>query len=117
MVVCRGRVHIHAPLDWGGPIVNRALWIVQVLLGLFFVLAPGAPQLLLPPDALPMPIPLPQWFMLFTGLAEVAGGLGLILPGWTRIRPGLTPLAAIGLALVALGGTIYQIAAGEIGNA
>src|SRR5207249_3015370 len=37
--------------------------------------------------------------------------------GWLRIRPGLTPLAAAGLALVAIGGTVYQIAAGEPGNA
>jgi len=32
-------------------------------------------------------------------------------------RTGLTPLAAAGLALVALGGTIYQILSGEPGNA
>jgi uncharacterized membrane protein YphA (DoxX/SURF4 family) len=97
--------------------VNIALWTLQILMGLFFILASGAPKLLLPAEMLPMPIPLPAWFMTFTGVVEILGGLGLILPGLLRIRPGLTPLAAGGLALVALGGAVYQVAAGELGNA
>jgi DoxX-like family len=55
--------------------------------------------------------------LIFIGVAEILGGLGLILPGLLKIRPGLTPLAAAGLALVAIGGTVYQLAAGEPGNA
>ncbi len=97
--------------------MNRALWIVQGLLALFFALGSGAPKLLLPPEMLPLPIPLPRPFVLFIGVAEVLGALGLILPGITRVRPGLTPLAAVGLVLVTLGGTVYQLAAGEVGNA
>ena len=97
--------------------MNRALWILQGLLGLFFVLASGAPKLILPFADLPMPIPLPAWFITFIGVAEVAGGLGLILPGLLRIRTGLTPLAAAGLVLVTIGATVYQLAAGEPGNA
>src|SRR3954454_22396378 len=97
--------------------MNRALWILQVLLGLFFALASGAPKLLLPADALPMPIPLPGAFITLIGIAEVLGGLGLILPAVTRIRPGLTPLAAGGLVLVTIGATVYQLAAGAPGNA
>ena len=91
--------------------MNRALWIVQGLLALFFALGSGAPKLVLPPEALPMPIPLPGPFLRFIGVAEVLGGLGLILPGLTRTRPGLTPLAA-GLVLVTIGATVYQLAAG-----
>jgi len=97
--------------------MNRALWILQVLLGLFFALASGAPKLLLPADALPMPIPLPAAFITFIGVAEVLGGLGLILPGLTGIRTGLTPLAAAGLVLVTIGATVYQLAAGAPENA
>ena len=97
--------------------MNRALWILQGLLGLFFVLASGAPKLLLDLSDIPTPIPLPAWFLTFTGIAEVAGGLGLILPGLLKVRTGLTPLAAGGLVLVTIGATIYQLAAGEPGNA
>jgi hypothetical protein len=95
--------------------MNRALWIVQGLLGLFFVLGSGAPKLFLPLETLPMPmpIPLPAAFLRFIGVAEVLGGLGLILPGLLRIRPGLTPLAAAGLVLVTIGATVYQLMAGQ----
>ena len=95
----------------------RALWIVQALLGLFFALGSGAPKLLLPPEMLPLPIPLPRPFILFIGVAEVLGGLGLILPGLLRIRPGLAPLAAAGLVLVTIGATVYQLAAGQVESA
>ncbi len=98
--------------------MNRALWTVQTLVALFFGLASAAPKLFLPPEALPpLPIPLPRELILFIGVAEMAGALGLILPGITKIRPGLTPLAAAGLVLVTIGATVYQLAAGEPGNA
>jgi len=98
--------------------MNRTLWVVQILLALFFGLASSLPKLLLPPEMLPpMPIPIPRALTIFIGLAELAGALGLILPGLTRIRPGLTPLAAAGLTLVCIGGAAYQVASGEIGNA
>lgn len=97
--------------------INVLLWSLQVLLGLFFALGSGAPKLLLPVEEITMPLALPHWFMLFIGVAEVLGGLGLILPGLTRIRTGLTPLAASGLVLVTIGATVYQLAAGQPGNA
>ena len=97
--------------------MNLALWIAQVLLGLFFALGSGAPKLLLPPEMLPLPIPLPRLFVLFIGVAEVLGGLGLILPGLLGIRPGLAPLAAAGLVLLMIGATVYQVAAGQVESA
>ena len=38
-------------------------------------------------------IAFPELFLRFVGVAEVLGGLGLVLPGLLRIRPGLTVLA------------------------
>jgi len=96
---------------------NVALWVLQVLLGLFFVLASGAPKLLMPAEALPMPISIAQPLLWFIGVAEVAGGFGLILPGLFRIHTGLTPLAAAGLVIVTVGATVYNLAAGQPGSA
>jgi hypothetical protein len=93
--------------------LNIALWIVQGFLALFFALASGAPKLFLPVEVLAsnMPIPLPHLFVQFIGLAEVLGAIGLILPGVTRIRTGLIPSAAVGLVIVTLSATVYQLAA------
>ena len=60
-----------------------------------------------------MPLPLPGLFLRFTGVVEVLGAIGLILPWLLRIRPGLTPLAAAGLAIVMIGATVYTLAAGD----
>jgi uncharacterized membrane protein len=94
-------------------IMNKALWILQILLGLFFALASGAPKLLLPIESLPMPIPIPEAMLKLIGVAEVLGGLGLILPGTTHIKPGLTPLAAACLVVVTICATVYQLMAGQ----
>src|SRR5262249_27582922 len=89
--------------------INLGLWIAQWLLALMFVLASGAPKLLLPADTLPMPIPLPTWFVLFIGVCEVLGGLGLVLPGLFHIRTDLTVWAALGLVEVTVGATVYNL--------
>jgi hypothetical protein len=100
-----------------GKKLNVTLWVVQVLLALFWGLASGLPKFLMPLDTLPLPIALPAWVLYFIGAAEILGALGLVLPGLTHIRPGLTPLAAAGLVLITIGATIYQLAAGQPGNA
>lgn len=98
--------------------MNVGLWVLQVLLALFFGLASSVPKLFLPADMLPpLPIPLPSALIIFIGIAEMAGALGLVLPGLLKIQTWLTPLAAAGLGLVALGGMGYQLASGEAGNA
>jgi uncharacterized membrane protein len=93
------------------------LWILQSLLALFFIAASGAPKLLLPAETLPMPIPLSQGFIWFIGTCEVLGGLGLILPGLTRVQPRLTVLAAICLALLTVCAATYQLLGGQPANA
>ena len=74
-----------------------ALWIRQGLLGLRFVWAGGF-KLVVPIDTMTsqMPTPMPRWFLWCIGVAELLGGLGLIVPSLLRMRPGLTPLAAAG---------------------
>jgi hypothetical protein len=46
------------------------------------------------------------------GICEVLGALGLVLPGPTRIHPGLAPLAAAGLVVIMVGATGSTLAFG-----
>ena len=93
-------------------IMSVTLWIIQGALALLFLFTGGF-KLLVPTDVLlaQMALPLPIWFIRFIGVIEVAGALGLILPQLTRIKPGLTPLAACGLALEMVGATIVTVIA------
>lgn len=91
--------------------MNRALWIVQALLAALFLFA-GTMKLVLPLEAMTKQMPLPGWFLRFTGTAEVLGALGLILPGVLQIAEGLTPLAAAGLSVVMIGATVLTLAIG-----
>ena len=95
--------------------MTYVLWIIQVLLALLFLFA-GGTKLVIPPDVLasmgsPNQIPLPGWFVRFIGVCEVLGALGLILPGLLRIKPWLTPLAALGLVIIMIGATALTMAA------
>ena len=96
--------------------VNIALWIVQGLLAVIFLVA-GSMKLILPIEALSGPVALPGPFLRFIGVAEVLGAIGLILPWLLRIRPGLTPLAAAGLVVVMAGATVVTAMAGQVGPA
>jgi uncharacterized membrane protein YphA (DoxX/SURF4 family) len=92
--------------------INAILWTVQVLLALLFVFA-GGMKLVAPPEMLKGPgIQFPLLFLRFIGVCELAGGLGLVLPGLLRIRTGLTPLAAAGLVVIMIGATITTLASG-----
>ncbi len=93
--------------------MNVALWIVQGLLAVLFLFAGGA-KLVLPLDQMAGPVALPGWFLRFIGVAEVLGALGLVLPGFLRIRPGLIPLAAAGLVIIMIGATIVMWAGGMV---
>jgi uncharacterized membrane protein YphA (DoxX/SURF4 family) len=99
------------PRRW---IMTSALWIIQGLLALLFLFA-GSMKLIVPIEMLTaqMPVPLPGLFLRFIGTAEVAGALGLILPGLLRIRPMLTPLAACGLVIIMIGATVITLAGGD----
>jgi hypothetical protein len=78
------------------------LWVLQGLLAALFLFAGGF-KLVTPMAAMTQQVPLPGLFLRFIGLVEVAGALGLILPGLLHIRPILTPLAAAGLVIIMSG--------------
>jgi uncharacterized membrane protein YphA (DoxX/SURF4 family) len=91
--------------------LSTVLWVVQVLLALLFLWAGGV-KLVLPLEKLAGPVHLPGLFLRFIGVAELLGGLGLILPGLLRIRPGLTPWAAAGLVIIMIGAVGITFAGG-----
>ena len=86
------------------------LWIVQVLLALLFIFS-GAMKFVMSVAEMNQqaPVVLPGLFLHFIGLCEVLGGIGLILPALLRIKPGFTPLAAAGLALITMGATVITL--------
>jgi uncharacterized membrane protein YphA (DoxX/SURF4 family) len=85
--------------------LSASLWTIQALLALIFVMT-GAMKLLMPADMLAAQSPLPVIVSRFVGLCELAGALGLILPGLLRIRPILTSLAAVGLVVLMICATV-----------
>jgi putative oxidoreductase len=96
--------------------VNRLLWVLQIILGLYF-LAFGILHFVVP-EGLPGPLgwmyELSDGLHLVSGVAEILGGLGLILPAVTGIRPELTVWAAAGLAVVMAGAAIWHAGRGEV---
>ena len=94
-------------------LLTSVLWSIQGLLALLF-LFDGSIKLIMPIEMLmaQMSLPLPGLFLRFIGTAEVAGAIGLILPGLLRIRPILTPLAACGLLIIMIGATVVTLAGG-----
>ncbi len=87
------------------PRVHMWLWIVQGLLAAVFLFSGGS-KLAMPVQVLAEQSHLPGVFMKFIGVCEVLGALGLVLPGLTHIRPGLTPLAAALLVIIMIGATV-----------
>jgi hypothetical protein len=91
--------------------MNLIPWIVASLLAVVFLVA-GASKLFLSQERLAQ-APGGGWVMEFSvgfvkalGTLEILGAAGLILPTLVGIAPILTPLAAVGLALIMVGATI-----------
>ena len=55
----------------------------------------------------------PQDLFIFIGVCEFIGGVGLILPAMTGVKPKLMPFAAFGLTLVMILATVFHIVRGE----
>ncbi|MEV0437102.1 MULTISPECIES: DoxX family protein [Nocardia] len=79
-----------------GKIRNRVLWTLQIVLGLFFVIASGGPKLVIPNTLMEngaANFTIPFGLLIFIGVVEVAGGIGLMVPR-------LSGLAAVGLSVL-----------------
>jgi uncharacterized membrane protein YphA (DoxX/SURF4 family) len=96
--------------------MNIALWIVQGLLAVAFLMA-GGMKLSQPKEKLRERMGWVEDFAPNTirliGLLEVLGAIGLILPLALGILPVLTGIAAIGLVLTMIGAAITHLRRGE----
>ncbi|WP_412543185.1 DoxX family protein [Longispora sp. K20-0274] len=101
-------------------VLTGALWLLQILGGLFFA-GSGFGKVLLFDDALYAAAPravawyaaVPQPLIVFIGVVEVLGGIGLFLPSMARVWPKLTPLAGAGLALTMVLAAGFHVVRGE----
>ena len=92
--------------------MKYALWIIQGLLAALFLFA-GVMKLVMPIAEMTRDMPLPGLLLRFIGVCEVLGGIGLVLPAWLGIRPGLTSLAAIGLIIIMIGAIVLTAFSGH----
>ena len=99
-----------------GKPLQIALWVAQILVFVPFCLF-GSMKLFMPIEQLAAmwawPGAVPAWFLHLTGLLDVAGGLGILLPAVTRIHPKLTVLAALGCALLQIAAIVFHSSRGE----
>ena len=92
--------------------MNTALWIVAGVLAFVFV-GSGVMKLVLPKEKLVAQglgglADVDPNAIRGIGAAEVAGAIGLIVPPLVHILPVLTPLAALGLAVVMVGAIVVH---------
>jgi uncharacterized membrane protein YphA (DoxX/SURF4 family) len=96
--------------------LSITLWVLQLLLASFFVMV-GYSHALMPFEEIAREATwmndVPRWLSLFIGYAEIVGGLGLVVPAATRLAPGLTPLAALGLATIMILALAFHVLKGE----
>ncbi|MDR9417032.1 MAG: DoxX family protein [Gracilimonas sp.] len=97
--------------------MNIAIWILQVLMALMFMMA-GSMKILQPKDQLKEKVG--DWVDDFSaisiksiGVLEVFGALGLVLPMILNILPVLTIWAASGLAMTMIGAIVLHISRKE----
>lgn len=104
-----------APITAGKPL-RIALWGAQVVLFVLFVMS-GVMKFTTPIPELAATMPwtgqLPEKFVRFIGLVDLAGGLGILLPALTRILPRLGILAAQGMILLQLLAIAFHSSRGE----
>jgi len=93
---------------------NTVLWIVQGLLAAVFLLSGGLKLVMSAEQMIEQTkasggVMLPVAFVRFIGVCEILGGIGLVVPWLTGIRPGLTPLAAVGLVIIMIGASVLNV--------
>jgi uncharacterized membrane protein len=92
--------------------MNIAIWMIQGILTFMFGIA-GVMKTTQPKDKLAKNLPWVNDYSLRTvriiGISELLGAIGIILPQITGILPVLSPVAAVGLAVIMLMAAFHHI--------
>ena len=98
--------------------LHVTLWIAQALLALLFI-GTGIFKLVTPVSTIAGMWPWAGEYpnlLRVTGIFDFCGGIGLILPALTGIRPGLTVVAALGCAALQVSAIVFHFSRGEAAN-
>lgn len=97
-------------------VLNIILWIAQVVLAGMFIMA-GFMKTTTPIEQLSASLPwakdVPAWLVRFIGVSEFLGALGLILPSLLKIKPILTPVAALGIIAIMVMAAFFHVSKSE----
>jgi hypothetical protein len=95
--------------------IHIALWIAQVVLAVFFII--GAIMKFQPIETIAAKMPwtgqAPVLVVRLLGVLDLVGATGLILPSLLRIKPRLTPWAAVGIMALMACAIIFHVSRGE----
>ncbi|WDF55588.1 DoxX family protein [Mucilaginibacter sp. KACC 22063] len=95
--------------------INILLWVAQGVLAIILLWV-GSMKLF-KPEGLPFPwIKENPELVIITGIVDLLGGLGIVLPVALRIRSGLTVWAAYGIIALMIVAMIFHISRGEAQN-
>jgi len=95
--------------------LHVVLWITQAILAMLFI-GTGIFKLVTPVSTLADMWPWAGEYsgmLRFTGIIDLIGGIGVILPTPIRIKPNLASLAALGCAALMLSAIVFHFSRGE----
>ena len=96
--------------------LDLALWIIQGLLALTFV-GGGIWKVVTPiaqvAEVFPWAGEVAPGLLYATAAFDILGGLGVVLPSVTRIRPEVTVAAALGCAALQVAAIVFHVSRGE----
>jgi hypothetical protein len=96
--------------------LHIALWVVQVLIAATLLWAAGV-KLFQPAAQVAAMWPwageVPVAVLKFTGVIDLLGGLGLLLPSLLRVWPRGTAVAAMGIVVLMVCASVFHIVRGE----
>ncbi|MCU1447195.1 DoxX family protein [Cryobacterium sp.] len=97
--------------------MNIAIWIITGLLALAFIgaglMKVAQPRAKLAANGMAWTNDYSDAGVKLVGLAELLGGIGLVLPALTGIAPVLVPIAAAALTVIMIGAVVWHLRAND----